>query len=94
MAPGAVVSEERSDESNHSNPGEPTRPAQAFPIPLQSYHLCDLEIILQRMATELQMVRQRPTAWRWVVASTYDALDHAPAAHQVNFTHSAGLNLL
>lgn len=63
-------------------PVVPSRPPQAFPIPLQGNHLRDLELKLQQVAHELASVKRRPTSWRWALVCMYDALGHALALHR------------
>ena len=60
----------------------PSRPPQAFPIPLQGNHMRDLDLKLRQVAHELMSVKRRPTSWRWALVSLYDALGHALALHR------------
>jgi hypothetical protein len=61
-------------------------------LPLEGDHARAIEDSLQRLAKELQLVKRRPTAWRWAVVALWDALAHALAAHRpAGFVRQTGL---
>jgi len=61
-------------------------------LPLEGDHARAIEESLQRLAKELQLVKRRPTAWRWALVALWDALAHALAANRpAGFAPVSGL---
>ena len=64
-------------------------------LPLEGDHARAIDESLERLAKELQLVKRRPTAWRWAVVALWDALAHALAAHRpAGFVPESGLREL
>jgi len=74
----------------------PIAPPAAVPaevaLPLEGDHARAIDESLQRLAKELQLVKRRPTAWRWALVALWDALAHTLVAHRpAGFAPGSGL---
>ncbi len=68
---------------------------QEFALPFEGDHVRAIEDDLQHLAKKLQLVKRRPTAWRWALVALWDALAHTLAAHRpAGFRPEAGLREL
>jgi hypothetical protein len=63
-------------------PGAPAPLPTEVALPLEGDHARAIDESLQRLLKELQLVKRRPTAWRWALVALWDALAHAFAAHR------------
>lgn len=60
-------------------PPSPAPSVYAVPLPLDGDHREAIEQNLQQIQSQMRFVGRRPTAWRWVVLATWNALAHALA---------------